>query len=38
MKPLKRWKLTYEDFRNRARWRDYELAIEDMMQETSKKI
>jgi polyphosphate kinase 2 (PPK2 family) len=36
-KPLKRWKLTYEDFRNRARWRDYELAIEDMMQETSKK-
>ena len=37
IKPLKRWKLTYEDFRNRARWRDYELAIEDMMQETSKK-
>ena len=33
--PLKRWKLSYEDFRNRARWRDYEIAIEDMMEETS---
>ncbi len=22
--PLKRWKLSYEDFRNRARWKDYE--------------
>ena len=27
--PLKRWKLSYEDFRNHARWKDYELAIED---------
>ena len=33
--PLKRWKLSYEDFRNRARWADYEQAIEDMMQKTS---
>ena len=33
--PLKRWKLTYEDFRNRARWKDYEEAVEDMMQKTS---
>ena len=33
--PLKRWKLSYEDFRNRARWVDYEQAIEDMMQKTS---
>ena len=33
--PLKRWKLSYEDFRNRARWADYETAIEDMMQKTS---
>ncbi len=33
--PVKRWKLSYEDFRNRARWRDYETAIEDMMEETS---
>jgi len=35
--PLKRWKLSYEDFRNRARWADYETAIEDMMEKTSKK-
>ncbi len=33
--PVKRWKLSYEDFRNRARWADYEAAIEDMMEETS---
>ena len=33
--PMKRWKLSYEDFRNRARWSDYETAIEDMMEETS---
>ena len=33
--PRKRWKLSYEDFRNRARRTDYEIAIEDMMQETS---
>ena len=35
--PLKRWKLSYEDFRNRARWSDYETAIEDMMEETATK-
>ena len=35
--PLKRWKLSYEDFRNRARWGDYEVAIEDMMEQTSTK-
>ena len=33
--PLKRWKLSYEDFRNRSRWADYEVAIEDMMEKTS---
>jgi len=33
--PLKRWKLSYEDFRNRSRWADYEAAIEDMLEETS---
>jgi polyphosphate kinase 2 (PPK2 family) len=33
--PSKRWKLSYEDFRNRARWADYESAIEDMMEETA---
>jgi AMP-polyphosphate phosphotransferase len=35
--PLKRWKLSYEDFRNRARWSEYETAIEDMMEETATK-
>jgi polyphosphate kinase 2 (PPK2 family) len=36
--PLKRWKLTYEDIRNRGRWKDYEVAIEDMIERTSTKI
>ena len=35
--PLKRWKLSYEDFRNRTRWEDYEAAIEDMMEKTSTR-
>jgi polyphosphate kinase 2 (PPK2 family) len=35
--PLKRWKLSYDDFRNRARWSDYVAAIEDMFDETSTK-
>jgi polyphosphate kinase 2 (PPK2 family) len=35
--PLKRWKLSYEDFRNRARWKEYEEAIEDMLERTSNK-
>jgi polyphosphate kinase 2 (PPK2 family) len=35
--PVKRWKLSYEDFRNRARWSDYETAVEDMMEETATK-
>src|SRR5262249_4293453 len=35
--PLKQWKLSYEDFRNRSRWADYEAAIEDMMDKTSLK-
>jgi polyphosphate kinase 2 (PPK2 family) len=33
--PLKRWKLSYEDFRNRERWEDYEQAITDMVRKTS---
>jgi polyphosphate kinase 2 (PPK2 family) len=33
--PLKRWKLSYEDFRNHKRWRSYETAIEDMFEKTS---
>jgi polyphosphate kinase 2 (PPK2 family) len=29
--PLKRWKLTDEDWRNREKWGDYEDAVEDML-------
>jgi AMP-polyphosphate phosphotransferase len=36
--PRKRWKLSYEDFRNRARWEDYAIAIEDMMEKTSTNL
>ena len=35
--PLKRWKLSYEDFRNRGHWKDYETAIEDMIEKTSPR-
>ena len=35
--PLKRWKLSYDDFRNRSHWSDYEVAIEDMLERTSPK-
>jgi polyphosphate kinase 2 (PPK2 family) len=35
--PLKRWKLSYEDFRNHGLWNDYEAAIEDMVETTSTK-
>jgi hypothetical protein len=31
------WKLSYEDFRNHARWSDYVAAIEDMMARTTTK-
>ncbi len=33
--PLKRWKLSYEDFRNRRRWDDYAIAIDEMFERTS---
>ncbi len=33
--PLKRWKLSYEDFRNRDSWKEYTEVIEDMMERTS---
>jgi len=33
--PLKAWKLTDEDWRNREKRSDYELAVEDMLAETS---
>ncbi len=35
--PHKRWKITLEDFRNRARWKDYEKAIDAMIEKTSTK-
>jgi AMP-polyphosphate phosphotransferase len=35
--PRKRWKLSYDDFRNRDRWKEYEIAIEEMMARTSTK-
>jgi polyphosphate kinase 2 (PPK2 family) len=33
--PLKRWKLSYEDFRNRGRWDAYASAIDEMFERTS---
>ncbi len=35
--PYKRWKLTDEDWRNRARWTDYEVAVHDMIERTSTR-
>ena len=33
--PHKSWKITEEDWRNREKWRKYELAVVDMLQRTS---
>jgi polyphosphate kinase 2 (PPK2 family) len=33
--PLKRWKLSYEDLRNREKWPQYESAVDDMIRRTS---
>jgi polyphosphate kinase 2 (PPK2 family) len=33
--PLKSWKLTEEDWRNRDRWQAYERAVNDMVERTS---
>lgn len=33
--PLKRWKLSYEDFRNREKWAAYEEAANEMLERTS---
>jgi polyphosphate:AMP phosphotransferase len=33
----KRWKLTDEDWRNRNRWAEYELAVNDMIERTSTR-
>ena len=36
--PVKSWKLTEEDWRNRQKWADYEAAVEDMLLRTSTLI
>jgi polyphosphate kinase 2 (PPK2 family) len=33
----KRWKLTDEDWRNRKRWPEYEIAVNDMIERTSTR-
>lgn len=35
--PHKRWKITDEDWRNRRRWDDYELAVNEMVARTSTR-
>lgn len=35
--PLKRWKLSYEDFRNRDKWDAYEDAANEMLERTSTR-
>lgn len=35
--PLKRWKLSYEDFRNREHWDEYAEAIDEMLAKTSTR-
>ena len=35
--PHKRWKLTEEDWRNRARWWDYDQAVHDMVEATDSR-
>ena len=35
--PWKQWKLTDEDWRNRERWEDYEVAVHDMVERTSTR-
>ena len=36
--PHKRWKITDEDWRNRERWYDYEIAVNTMIERTSTRI
>lgn len=36
--PLRRWKLTDEDWRNRRRWTEYELAVDEMVERTSTRV
>ncbi len=36
--PYKRWKLTEEDWRNREKWADYALAVNDIVKYTSTRL
>jgi AMP-polyphosphate phosphotransferase len=36
--PAKRWKMNDEDWRNRAKWNEYEEAVEDMLRETHTDV
>lgn len=33
--PEKKWKITADDWRNRSRWEDYKIAVDEMLQKTS---
>jgi polyphosphate kinase 2 (PPK2 family) len=33
--PYKKWKISDEDWRNRGKWEEYEMAVADMIQKTS---
>ena len=36
--PVKNWKLTDEDWRNRKKWNDYSAAVNDMVERTSTRL
>jgi AMP-polyphosphate phosphotransferase len=36
--PSKRWKLSYEDFRNRNRWDEYDKAMKEMLRRTDTSV
>jgi polyphosphate:AMP phosphotransferase len=36
--PYKRWKITDEDWRNREKWGQYEIAVHDMVERTSTEV
>ena len=35
--PEKQWKITDEDWRNREKWDEYEVAVDELLQKTSTK-
>lgn len=36
--PSKNWKITSEDWRNRAKWDEYNIAVDEMIEKTSTKV